>query len=310
MINYLKHSEINKTLWDDCISKSSNGIVYAYSWYLDLACPGWDALIENNYESVFPLTKNKKYGIEYLYPPFFTHQLGLFSKNKITEERINDFLTVISEKFSFIEINLNTENNFSTKGFTQKKNLTHHLNLNNPYREIYKRYNENLKRNLKKATKHNQKIIKDADAKKIITLFRENKGKEISTWKNKNYETLLKLIETAKEKNLVSAYGVTDSNFQFPISNRLIAGALFIESNGKTIFLFSGSNNEAKEKLSMPLLMDAFIKDHAEKNLILDFEGSNNLNLARFYKSFGAEEIIFLQIKKNRLPYLLKWIKK
>lgn len=303
MITHLSHNEIDKSKWDDCIRKSLNGIVYAYSWYLDLICPGWDALVENDYESVFPLTKNKKYGIEYLYPPFFTQQLGLFSKNKITQEKLNQFLKSIPGTFRFMEINLNTENNFETPGFIQKKNLTHHLNLKNLYPGIHKTYNENLKRNLKKASHADQQIVKDADPGKIVKLFRENRGKNIRKLKTKNYDTLLKIIETASKKNSVKIYGVI---FQ----NNLIAGAFFIESNGKTIFIFSGSNEEAKEKLSMPLLIDAFIKDHSEKNLVLDFEGSNDTNLARFYKSFGAEEIVYLQIKKNTLPYPLKLIKK
>lgn len=308
MINYLTHSQIDKTKWDNCIRDSTNGIVYAYSWYLDLVCRGWDALIEGNYESVFPLTKNKKYGAEYLFPPFFTQQLGLFSKNKITAENLNHFLTCIPEKFRFIEINLNTSTNFDTTDFIQKKNLTHHLNLDTTYENIYKNYSDNLKRNLKKAAKSNLAIIRDADPQKIIKLFKKNKGKEISKLKEENYKTLLKIIETAKEKNLVKIYGAI-SRFQPPTSG-LQSGAFFIESNDKTIFLFSGSDEEAKETAAMPLLMDTFIRDHSEKKLILDFEGSNDLNLARFYRSFGAEEIVFLQIKKNKLPYPLKWFKK
>lgn len=303
MITYLTHSEIDKNKWDACISDSNNGIVYAYSWYLDLVCPGWDALIENDYESVFPLTKNKKYGIEYLFPPFFTQQLGLFSKKNITEDKLNVFLTSIPEKFRFIEINLNTSTNFNINGFIPKKNLTHHLNLNASYENIYENYSENLKRNLKKASKFNHQVIKDADPKKIIKLFRENKGKELSKLKDSNYKVLSKIIETAQKKSLVKMYGVTTSN-------SLAAGAFFIESNGKAIFLFSGSCEEAKETAAMPLLIDTFIKDHSEKKLIFDFEGSNDLNLARFYKSFGAGEVVFLQIKKNNLPYPLKWIKK
>jgi hypothetical protein len=310
MITYLTHSKIDKNKWDDCIHDSINGIAYAYAWYLDFVCPGWEALIENDYESVFPLTKNKKYGIEYLFPPFFTQQLGLFSKNTISREKLNHFLTSIPEKFRFIEVNLNASNNFDTPGFIQKKNLTHHLNLNTSYENIFKNYSENLKRNLKKAGKYHQSVISDVDPKKIIKLFRDNKGKNIRKWKDKNYDGLLKIIETAQQKNLVEIYGATTQNQKPGTRNHLMAGAFFVESNGKTIFIFSGSNEEAKEKSSMPLLIDTFIKDHAKKKIILDFEGSNDSNLARFYKSFGAEEIVYLQIKKNTLPLPIKWIKK
>ena len=46
---------IDKKHWDDCISKSFNGNVYAWSWYLDIVHPKWEALVENDYERVMAL---------------------------------------------------------------------------------------------------------------------------------------------------------------------------------------------------------------------------------------------------------------
>ena len=44
-----------------------NGLIYAYSFYLDTMAKHWDAFILNDYEAVMPLTWNKKYGITYYY---------------------------------------------------------------------------------------------------------------------------------------------------------------------------------------------------------------------------------------------------
>src|ERR1017187_1866717 len=110
MIKLLSHSEINRTNWDARIASSLNSTVYPYSWYLDLVSPGWEALVEGNYESVMPLTANKKYGITYLYQPFFTQQLGVFSARKLSPAKVNDFLSQVPGKFKFIEINLNVGN--------------------------------------------------------------------------------------------------------------------------------------------------------------------------------------------------------
>ncbi len=61
MINYLKHDQIDQQRWDDCIAHAPNGLVYAWSWYLDIVHPGWEALVEivdDKYLSVMPLTSN------------------------------------------------------------------------------------------------------------------------------------------------------------------------------------------------------------------------------------------------------------
>ena len=76
------------------------------------------------------------------------------------------------------------------------------------------------------------------------------------------------------------------------------------------IFIFSGANEEAKEKGAMFFLLDSFIKENAQKNITLDFEGSNDENLARFYKGFGSKECVYLHLRRNRLPFFIKWLKK
>ena len=73
--------------------------------------------------------------------------------------------------------------------------------------------------------------------------------------------------------------------------------------------IFSAVNEAARETGAMSFLIDSFIQNHQNENLNLDFEGSIDKNLARFYKSFGANEVVYLQIKKNRLPIYLRWLK-
>jgi hypothetical protein len=77
-IQYLSNQQIDKTKWDHCIDNAGNGLIYAYSFYLDNMAKNWDALVLNDYEAVMPLTWNKKYGIHYLYQPFFDGSIGSF----------------------------------------------------------------------------------------------------------------------------------------------------------------------------------------------------------------------------------------
>src|SRR5258708_37472695 len=109
MIKYLEHKSIDKKKWDDCIANSSNGMVYGSSWFLDIVSPGWNALIDDDYNAVMPLTWRKKYGFHYLHQPFFTQQLGIFSiEKKIPDRTANEFLKAIPGRYRFIEIQLNS----------------------------------------------------------------------------------------------------------------------------------------------------------------------------------------------------------
>lgn len=303
MIKYLQHHEIDKERWDECIRKSFNGIVYAYSWYLDVVNPGWCALVKGDYKTVMPLTGAKKLGMKYLFTPFFVQQLGVFSISRLTAEDVLVFLKAIPREFKYWEVNLNTFNNIAGNDFVYKQNLTHELDMIQDAAAIRKEYADNTKRNLKKAVQNNLKVITDPSREEIITLFRKNRGKEVHALQEPQYDVLRKLLQALDGRGRLHARGVVNE------SGELIAGAFFTDANGKVIFLFSGNSAEGKEKGAMFLLIDSFIGENALKNLVLDFEGSNDPQLARFYKGFGAKECVYLQAQYNGLPWYIRWYK-
>ena len=53
--------------------------------------------------------------------------------------------------------------------------------------------------------------------------------------------------------------------------------------------------------MGMFYLLNEYIRNHAETDLIIDFNGSTNENVARLYRSFGGEryEIPFVRRYKN-----------
>lgn len=311
MINHLTNDKIDKQKWDECIQNSFNGLIYAYSWYLDTVCPGWEALVENEYERVFPLTAKKKSGINYLCQPFFTQQLGVFSKNILNEKITEEFLRSIPEKYKLIEINLNVFNKIDASKHEVYPNKNYELDLIASYDILYKNYSENTKRNLKTAKKSNLVITKNSEPQKIIDLFRKHRGKEIETLKDKDYSTFMSLLKVMTAKKVAHIWGVKSPG------EDLCAAAIFIESNKRVIFIFSATSNAARRSGAMTFLIDNFIRENVQRNLILDFEGSNDPRLARFYKGFGSTECTYFHYKKNKLPLILsksvtfiKWFRK
>jgi hypothetical protein len=92
--------------------------------------------------------------------------------------------------------------------------------------------------------------------------------------------------------------------------NELLASCVFFLSHNRAYYILVGNHPNGKTIGASHALIDAFIKDHAGKNILLDFEGSDIRNLAFFYSSFGAGNEIYPAIKINRLPFYLKWLKK
>lgn len=300
MIRYIQHNDINRSKWDMSIDESFNGLIYAKSWYLDIVAEEWDALVENDYEKIFPLIHRKKWGIRYLYQPVFTQQLGLFSKTLQTENSVLAFIHAIPSKFRFAEINLNTFNKFTDSSIPAGNWLTHELDLINSYTQIRKNYSTNLKRNIAKAEKAGLTVTKNIKPDEIISLFRMNRGKSITTLGDDDYLKLSRLSYSGIYKGVIQTYGVYSAH------NSLCAGAIFLQSKKKMIFLFSGLSEEGREDGAMAFLIDSFIRDHEHKHLTLDFEGSNDPNLARFYKSFGSTEITYPHLYLNRLNPIYK----
>ena len=143
MIKLLKHSDINKSRWDECIKKSFNGNVYALSWYLDIVHPHWNALVENDYERVMPLTTSKKFGISYMFQPFFVQQLGVFSTTQLSPETVNNFIEAIPKKYLLTQYRLNSYNkvDYNSDDIIRHRNVV--LDLIYDYQYLYNNYNNN-----------------------------------------------------------------------------------------------------------------------------------------------------------------------
>lgn len=303
MIRYLQNQQIDKKLWDDCIKNSPGGIIYAYSWYLDTICEGWDALVEDDYVSVMPVTQGRKYLMDYIYPPFFAQQLGVFSKNIMDRNICESFLNAIPAAFRFIEMNLHISNKWAPDTFSKipRKDLI--LDMGKAYELIKNNYHEGHIRNIKKAAKNNLTLFKTASVSEVISMFRKNRGRFVTNLQQSDYTILERLSAEAEERNMCRVWLVNDTN------GLPCAGAMFFESHDTAIFVFSAVTSKGKELSAMHFLIDNYIIENCTRLHKLDFEGSNNADLARFYRGFGSTDYVYLQIKKNQLPLPWKWFK-
>jgi len=303
-IKFVVNKDIDRTKWDQCIANSPFGIVYAHSWYLDRICQKWDALICGDYLYIMPLVNNIKYGISYIYQPFFTQQLGVFSGLPTELAIVDQFLNAIPKQFRLTDMNLNIGNTLKTSKFGFRNNTTYHLDLQPEISTIRAGYNSNTRRNVQKAILNKLSISPVNDIDFFLKFTQDNLQEKSPEIKSKHYLALRNVVNYALEHQLGEIHGAWN------LDNNLVASVFFVTSNQKYIYLAASSNQAGIEQSAMFLLVDTFIEKNAGKKQILDFEGSNIPGVARFYAGFGARPETYYSVHQNRLPKLLRIFKK
>lgn len=292
-IRHLSHHEIDIYKWNQIIDSAANHLCYAYSWYLDAVSPGWEALISADYQFVMPLPVKRKYGITYVVQPILTQQLGVFSSDKITEEIILEFISMIP--YRSYALHLNAENPY----FKAEKRPNFILNLQQPLVDLRSAFSKNTKRNIDKSLKMNLILDENINIDSFIQ-FHDSIDK---FFVSKNKSIVNSLFISASKHNMLNITGVKNKN------QELLAAVALIISNNRITYLMAASNLEGKQTSAMFLLINFIVEKFANKSFVLDFEGSTVEGIARFYKSFGAKLSPYFIIQKFRPTSLLRKIK-
>jgi len=291
MIRYIRRKEIDIAKYDACIETAINARIYAYSWYLDIVADNWDALVLDDYKAVMPLPflrLKKMLFFKRIAQPNFCQQLGVFSVNNLSEI-VNEFMIQFSA-LNFKNYSFNSFYKFNNNSFDCKviEKVNYELGLVKSYQEIQKKYSKNLKRNLKKAYEIELVISSEITISQFLSMKENNKKHKIRGFQ---YKRMKCLMEELIQLNLGSIYGVY-------FENKLIASAFFVEEKHRITHLFSATTYIGKKNGGIPYLFDTTIKNNATKDMVFDFEGSMIPNVARFFKSFGAQKINYYSLEK------------
>lgn len=298
-IRYVKREELSITKYDNCIDRSPNGLLYAYSFYLDKMAGKWDALVLNDYEAVMPLVWNNKWGIKYLYQPPFTQQLGVFSILPVTHSLLHAFFQQLERYFKFAEIFINYQNSFDE--VVARQNYI--LRLNKDYALIAQQYKPDLVKNLKRARQFNLEYKELNDISLILNLYRDHYGERLLHIKQKSYQQFEKLCLVALDKGLLISRIVTSQK------EGVVAGAILIQSKNRMHLLQSVTTHDGRQQEANHFLIDALIREFSGQALIFDFEGSEIPGIAHFYRNFGSVNEPYFYFRLNKLPWPLRLFK-
>ncbi len=283
-IRLIKDEDIDTVLWDRCISRSQNGDVFGYSWFLDSVCKNWIGIVKGNYNAVMPLALHSQLGISSVKNCSFQNKTDIYSPKEIDKNTRNKFLS--TAKVDIKRVKFTSENSeLRTKTSKIKPAFSWKLDLIRPYKNINR-----------SETDFSIKQIKHSESDKIffntgilpngITLL----SSLTKSLNKKDIDTLRRLSAVSLRKNLGQIYGAFNEH------NRLIAAVLFISSHYKVNIIHTVQTKEAESKKALYGLIDYYIKQHSEKALTLDFFGFQNFP-DQFFTEIGAVKYPWYKIQ-------------
>lgn len=303
-IRFFDRHEIDISKWDDCIQNAPNGLIYGRSFYLDSMAENWSGLVSGDYKKVMPLTWKKKFGIKYLYQPYFTKTLGVFGSGAHTFD-ISSFLNAVPRKFKYWDIDLN-ENNFISskhKKLSQYARTNYLLSLENDYENISQQYKRLAKRMKKKAIQNNIEISSRADPSVIISLYKRDYAISHRSIGNSIYEKLRRCTDIAFKNDLADGYLARST------SGEILAYYITLQDEHFVYSLLGGSTETGRKTGAFYMLTDRIIQMHAGGKRIFRFEGSDIPGISFFDKLFGPKKITYQHLVMNNLPFPIRFFK-
>jgi hypothetical protein len=309
----LSRSQICESAWNRLIGQSLQSVAYGFSFYLDLVCEDWKALVwpsDHQYEIVMPLPVRRKMCKQIVYQPFFCQYLGIFSRSVLSAEQAEVFLRCFSSHFSYVSAYHFHPDNYRllsgiSHSFTELNfvtRTTYWLDFTQDYECIAAGYSRDRRTNLKRGIRANWEVIESSNIHPLISLFVQNHAPKIAGGVDPNaYNVLEATFETMQS--------IGGAELWYAHRNGVIhAGILIINYSGVSIYLFNAADPIGRRDGARTFLLDQYFRTFTTCSSIFDFESPEIPSIANFYRSFGSVETPYLKISKNQLVPPLRQI--
>jgi hypothetical protein len=301
MIVYHKNNEIDREQWDNCIKNSAGAKPYAFSWYLDIMSPGWQALVDDDYDSVFPVPFFSMLGVQYVMTPSYLQQLGAFSPDKPASEAVVEFLEYMPDIYRYIDLCIGQKIHVDGYKVTEKSN--HELDLSKSYEKIHDGFSHLCKKSIESSSRKKPELVSDITPDEIIGYAIRDNLRSISRVKMRDLQRLKILMNFCLKNKKGRIVGVRAGR------KRLIFGIFIIETNGnKTIGYILNTPESTSKKLGY-YVINELIKDFSSTKHRLDFAGSSIPSVEPLTESFGCLHVPYYRIYRNRLFWPVRLMK-
>ncbi len=290
----ISNVQLDKQRWDQLVlAAQPEGFFFMLSWYLDAVAPAWEGYVLGDYEGIYPIVPQQKFGVSYTHMPFLTRTFVPIGFN---EQQVAVLVKYLAQRFSYLQL----------AGVL----------LDSPYEQQIRRYqvldlttfslsqcSENHRRQYKKAAQQGFELETLVNPEGLIALFRRVKGAEFTHLKDADYNILARLMGEANRRGVLRQFSLREKG-------ELVGAAAYLEVNGQVLYLKGSITPEAMKVGGMVYLHMEAMKTLAPACSQLDFGGSNAKGLGDFNRKFGARDVEYLLLIKNSLAKPLAWLAK
>jgi hypothetical protein len=291
-IKYVKQAEIDKVKWNSCVHYATNGNIFAYMWYLDHIAKDWDALVEGDYESVFPLVwRDGPLKRRELHQPSLMRELGIYSIHLLSQSRVEQFLKAIPEEFRKIDIHLNEQNQPpAVDGFKVEERTNYQLFLNRPYEEIADGYSRSLLEHLQRAEDEGLVLTSSLKPEQIAAFYQQHRPRTQQS--EHDFHGMQRVMYNALHRGWGFASSVMNPK------GKTLAVNFFLYSHGKVINFIPVESKAGQDVGAQAYLLNGLIRNHANRPVIFDFNVGSTQHLA---EDFGARSNTYYKLHRNTL---------
>lgn len=326
---FLPRHRIDEAAWNGCVDGAHNALVYGHTWYLDAVTNTpdwhWEGLVlmhesDVGYAAVLPVPLRKRWGRWVIYQPLFCQFLAIFSAKPLDP---TPFLEALGKRYRHASsLHLWLPNPLPTLPnwvqtrtlFTQVLPLTTehsqppHQSL--LHADLVAHYTPDRQMNLRRAIRRISQVsdcqLVDAEnSEPLLALFRANHAESIGVgeWA---YDLFRYVFGALQQRGLGTLRYAC-------VAGEPVAGAFFLEANGRIIYLFNAANAEGRRLNARTLLLDEAIRAGTKKAtagpLLFDFESPDKPGVVSFYESFGATPQAYTVLTWSRLTWVEQWVR-
>lgn len=274
-ITYLTYQEIDKLKWDTCVRNAYNGLIYGYSWYLDVVAQQWDGLVQGDYERVMPLPYRNTLGVEYIYMPPACPQLGVFSLGQMSADTMEHFFNAIPSRFKSVNITLN-KFNIAQQHCSSKTLLC--MDLMSDYDHVVKGFSTETRAAIAAAENNGLQLKAHISIDDFAEFYGRNGG-SLDQYSSMRLVSLCKTLLNLKIAEVLAVYSR---------DNELLAVGLFVAYLNNATVLAAGVSKKGMKLHALHSMFNAFFASNCNKNITLDCPDVNNRVPALFYTGFGC----------------------